>query len=63
MCQATIYMKDNGYETILSEVVSLERTEEGWAAQRLFEEPMIVHGRIERIDFLKHTVTIRREVP
>jgi predicted RNA-binding protein len=63
MCQATIYLKDNGDEAILSEVVSLERTEEGWAAQRLFEEPRIIQGQIERIDFLKHTVVLTKEVP
>ncbi len=59
MCQATIYNND---EAILSEVVSLQRTDEGWLAQRLFEEPRIFQGRIERIDFLKHTVVLTKEV-
>ena len=61
MCQATIYLKENGDEAVLSEVVSLERTKEGWIAQRLFEEPGVIRGEIERIDFLKHTVVLTKE--
>ena len=63
MCQATVYLKDHNEEAILREVVSLERTEEGWIARQLFEEPRIIQGRIERIDFLKHTVVLTKEVP
>ncbi|MBW2149557.1 MAG: CooT family nickel-binding protein [Deltaproteobacteria bacterium] len=63
MCQVTIYMKDNNDEAILSEVVSLERTDQGWLAQQLFEEPMIIQGQIQRIDFLKHTIVLTKEVP
>ncbi|MBW2309349.1 MAG: CooT family nickel-binding protein [Deltaproteobacteria bacterium] len=63
MCQVTIYMKDNNDEAILSEVVSLERTDQGWLAQRLFEEPMIIQGQIQRIDFLKHTIVLTKEMP
>lgn len=63
MCQAIIYLKRNGdQEEIMREVISMERTEDGWIMQALLEEPRRVHGRIERIDFLKHTVTISEEL-
>ena len=61
MCQATVYMKhgDGQEEQIMSDVVLLEPAEEGGLRlQAFFEEPVTVQARIERIDFLKHTVTL-----
>jgi len=63
MCQATIYRRGNGEVEILRDVISLERTEEGWIAQSLFGESKRFQGRIERIDFLKHTITMIQELP
>jgi predicted RNA-binding protein len=62
MCQATVYLICNGQEDeIMKDVISLEPTEGGLRLKSLFEEPKIVQGRIERIDFLKHKITIVAE--
>ncbi len=61
MCQATVYMKQNGKEEkIMSDVILLEPAAEEGALrlQAFFEEPVTVRASIERIDFLKHTVTL-----
>ena len=62
MCQATVYYEqEDGEHEILREVVYMERTDEGWVVNALFEEPKTISGRIDSIDFLKHTVTLSRE--
>lgn len=62
MCQATIFCDHDGeMEEIIREVVFMERTKEGWIVRALLEEPRELRGRIEKIDFLKHTVTIQEE--
>ena len=61
MCQATVYLAQDGQEKeILRDVILLEPAEEGEGVrlQAFFEEPVTVQARIERIDFLKHTVTL-----
>ena len=59
MCQATVYLVQDGQEKeILRDVVLLEPVEEGLRLQAFFEEPVTVQARVERIDFLKHTVTL-----
>jgi predicted RNA-binding protein len=59
MCQATVYLVQNGEEKeILRDVVLLEPAEDGLRLQAFFEEPVTVQARVERIDFLKHTVTL-----
>jgi predicted RNA-binding protein len=59
MCQATVYLVQNGEEKeILRDVVLLEPAEDGLRLQAFFEEPITVQARVERIDFLKHTVTL-----
>lgn len=59
MCQATVYLVQDGQEEELRrDVVLLEPVEEGLRLQALFEEPVTVQARVERIDFLKHTVTL-----
>jgi predicted RNA-binding protein len=42
----------------MRDVVLLEPVEEGLRLQAFFEEPVTVQARVERIDFLKHTVTL-----
>jgi predicted RNA-binding protein len=62
MCQATVYRETrNDREEILRDVVSMERTDEGWWVTPLLETPRKVQGEITRIDFLKHTVTLTQE--
>ena len=59
MCQATVYLVQDGQEEeIKRDVVLLEPVEGGLRLQALFEEPVTVQARVERIDFLKHTVTV-----
>jgi predicted RNA-binding protein len=42
----------------MRDVVLLEPVEDGLRLQVLFEEPVTVQARVERIDFLNHTVTL-----
>jgi len=59
MCQATVYLAQDGQEQeLMRDVILLEPVEEGLRLQAFFEEPMTVRARVERIDFLKHTVTL-----
>ena len=59
MCQATVYLtQDDQEKELMRDVVLLEPVEEGLRLQAFFEEPVIVQARVERIDFLKHTVTL-----
>jgi predicted RNA-binding protein len=59
MCQATVYLVQDGQEKeIMRDVILLEPAEEGVRLQAFFEEPVIVQARVNRIDFLKHTVTL-----
>jgi predicted RNA-binding protein len=59
MCQATVYLAENGQEEeIMRDLVLLEPVEDGLRLQAFFEEPVIVKARVSRVDFLKHTVTL-----
>jgi predicted RNA-binding protein len=59
MCQATVYLAENGQEEeIMRDVILLEPVEDGLRLQAFFEEPVIVKARVIRIDFLKHSVTL-----
>jgi predicted RNA-binding protein len=59
MCQATVYLAQDGQEKeIMRDVILLEPEEGGLRLQAFFEEPVTVRARVERIDFLKHTVTL-----
>jgi predicted RNA-binding protein len=59
MCQATVYLAQDGQEEeILRDVILLEPVEDGLRLHAFFEEPVIVKARVDRIDFLKHSVTL-----
>ena len=59
MCQATAYLAQDGEEKeIMRDVILLEPVEDGLRLQAFFEEPVTVRARVERIDFLKHTITL-----
>jgi len=59
MCQATVYLTQDGQEKeIMRDVILLEPIEDGLRLQAFFEEPVIVKARVDRIDFLKHSVTL-----
>jgi predicted RNA-binding protein len=62
MCQATVYLAQEGQEKeIMRDVILLEPVAGGLRLQAFFEEPVTIQARIERIDFLKHTVTLVSE--
>ena len=57
MCQATVYLKQDGQEKqIMRDVIMLESVENGVRLATFFEEPCLVRGRVRYIDFLKHRV-------
>jgi predicted RNA-binding protein len=59
MCQAVVYLAQDGQDTeIMRDVILLEPVQEGVRLQAFFEEPVTVQARVGRIDFLKHTVTL-----
>jgi predicted RNA-binding protein len=59
MCQATVYLAQDGQEEeIMRDVILLEPVEDGLRLQAFFEEPVIVKARVTRVDFLKHSVTL-----
>jgi predicted RNA-binding protein len=62
MCQATVYLVQDGQKKeIMRDVILLEPTPDGLRLQAFFEEPVTVKARVDRIDFLKHTVTLTAE--
>jgi predicted RNA-binding protein len=59
MCQATVFLAQDGEKKeLMRDVILLEPVEGGLRLQAFFEEPVTVQARIERIDFLKHTITL-----
>ena len=59
MCQATVYLIQDGQEKeILRDLVLLEPVEDGLRLQAFFEDPVVIRAQVGRIDFLKHTVTL-----
>jgi predicted RNA-binding protein len=59
MCQATVYLvKGEHKEEIMREVTRLVPVKGGVRLQTFFEEPRFVPGRVDQVDFLRHTVTL-----
>jgi|YNPNPStandDraft_1061719.scaffolds.fasta_scaffold18021_7 predicted RNA-binding protein len=59
MCQATVYvLEDGARKEVLREVTRLVPVEGGVRLERFFEEPYTIAGQIVEIDFLKHTIYI-----
>ncbi len=62
MCQSTVFLVKDGEKTeLMREVISLEQTPEGLRIATFFDEPKIVRARVERMDLLKHTITLVAE--
>ena len=55
MCQATVYLDD---QKVMSDVIWLEPTEEGFSMRTFFEGPVQVKGKLKGIDLLKHRVLL-----
>jgi predicted RNA-binding protein len=57
MCEAKVYVVKNGdEEQIMQDVVLVQPEGETCLLVSLLGEQKLVPGRIEKIDFLKHTV-------
>jgi predicted RNA-binding protein len=57
MCEAKVYVAKNGHEEqIMQDVVLVQPEGEVCLLVNLLGEQKLVPGRIEKIDFLKHTV-------
>jgi len=60
MCQARVFLVQDGEKTeIMRDVILVEEAEQGMHLYTFFEEPMLVHARVSRIDLLQHTVTLQ----
>ncbi len=63
MCEAKVYLRDNGSERqIMEDVVRVQPDDENnaYLLVGLLGEQKLVQGEIEMIDFLKHKVYLRR---
>ncbi|RLC58279.1 MAG: RNA-binding protein [Chloroflexota bacterium] len=61
MCEATVYLRKDGEEQkIMEDVVLVQPDEDAYLLVSLLGEQRLVQGRIEKIDFLKHTVHLSR---
>jgi predicted RNA-binding protein len=59
MCQATVYLIEGEQkELVMREVTRLVPVEGGVQLETFFEEPRFVPGRVDQVDFLRHTVRL-----
>ena len=57
MCEAKVYVSDNGKEQkVMEDVVLIQPEGDAYLLVGLLGEQKLVQGRIEKINFLKHTV-------
>jgi len=57
MCEAKIYWSEDGeQQKVMEDVVLVQPEGDAYLLVSLLGEQKLVPGRIERIDFLKHTV-------
>jgi predicted RNA-binding protein len=57
MCEAKVYLDNDGEEQqIMEDVVLVQPEGEAYLLVSLLGEQKLVQGRIEKIDFLRHTV-------
>lgn len=62
MCQATVYLTQDGQKgEVLRDVILLESTEVGVRLHTFFDEPRAIKAHVQQVDFLKHTVTLVAE--
>jgi len=63
MCEAKVYLDQNGEEQQVMEDVVLVQPEpesDAYLLVNILGEQKLVQGRIEKIDFLRHTVHLSR---
>jgi len=61
MCEAIVYLSDDGQEKkIMQDVVLVQPEGDAYLLVNLLGEQKLVRGTIEKIDFLKHTLHLSR---
>jgi predicted RNA-binding protein len=61
MCEATVYLTEDGQEKkIMQDVVLVQPEGDAWLLVTLLGEQKLVRGTIKKLDFLKHTVHLTR---
>jgi predicted RNA-binding protein len=61
MCEARVYLGDDGEENeIMEDVVLVQLDGDAWLFVNLLGEQKVVRGTIKKVDFLKHTVHLSR---
>jgi len=61
MCEAKVYLSGDGEEQkIMEDVVLMQPEGDAYLLVSLLGEQRLVRGRIEKIDFLKHTIHLSR---
>jgi predicted RNA-binding protein len=61
MCEATVYMTEDGQEKkVMQDVVLVQPEGDAYLLVNLLGEQKLVRGTIEKLDFLKHTVHLRQ---
>jgi predicted RNA-binding protein len=63
MCEATVYLTDDGQEErkIMRDVMLMQPEGDAWLLVTLLGEQKLVRGTIEKLDFLRHTVHLRQQ--
>jgi len=57
MCEATVYLTEDGQEKkVMQDVVLVQPEGDAWLLVTLLGEQKLVRGTIKKLDFLKHTV-------
>jgi len=57
MCEATVYLTEDGQEKkFMQDVVLMQPEGDAWLLVTLLGEQKLVQGNIKKLDFLKHTV-------
>lgn len=62
MCEATVYLTEDGQEKeIMREVMLVQPEGDAWLLVNLLGEQKLVRGTIKKLDFLKHTVHLSQQ--
>jgi predicted RNA-binding protein len=60
MCEAKVYLGGDEERPIMEDVVLVQPEGESYLLVSLLGEQKLVQGRIQKIDFLRHTVHLSR---
>ena len=62
MCEATVYLTEDGQEKeIMRDVMLVQPEGDAWLLVTLLGEQKLVRGTIKKLDFLKHTVHLSQQ--